>query len=116
MKKFIRINIYINDNAGKVKEILLMILDFDRRVSEFVNDYESLLVVMCRIETLRIDTEHTGELLLPHFPDMEVSDLTVSISFDLCFDLFYDCSIRRPIDEDSGGISHEEIRPTEDED
>ena len=93
-----------------------MILYFYRRMSKLMYHYESLLVVMCRIETLRIDTEHTGELLLPHFPDMEVSDLTLSISFDFCFDLFYDCSIRRPIDEDSGGISYEEIRPTEDED
>lgn len=78
-----------------------MILYFYRRMSELMNHYESMLVVMCRIETLRIDAEHTGELILPHFPDMEIFDFTFSISFDFCFDLLYDRIIRSSIDEDS---------------
>jgi hypothetical protein len=77
-----------------------MILHFYRRMSKLVNHYESMLVIMCRIETLGIDTEHTGELILPYFPDMEIFDLTFSISFDFCFDLLYDRIIRSSIYED----------------
>jgi hypothetical protein len=78
-----------------------MILYLYRRMSEFVNHYESMLVIVSRIETLRVDTEHTGELILPYFPDMEIFDLTFSISFDFFLDLLYDRIICSSIYEDS---------------
>ncbi len=80
-------------------------------MSKFMYYYESILVVMGRIEILRIDTEHTGKLILSDFPDMEIFDFTFFISFDFCFDLLYDRIIRSSIYEDSRGISHEKICP-----
>lgn len=93
-----------------------MILYLYRRMSKLVYNHKSMLVIVSCTEILRIDTEHTSEFILSHFPDMEVFDLTFSISFDHFFDLLYDHIISRSIYEDSRGISHEKIGPTKDED
>ncbi len=90
-----------------------MILYLDSRMGKLMHYHESMLVIMSRIETLGVYTEHTGKLTLSDFPDMEVSDLTLSISLYLCSDFLYDHIIGSPIYEYSWGISHEEVGPAE---
>lgn len=84
-------------------------------MSEFMHYPESMLIVMCRIEILGIDTEHTGEFILTYFPDMEIFDFTFPVSLYLCSDFFYDRIISGPVYEDSGSVSQEKIGPTKDE-
>ena len=84
-------------------------------MSEFMHYHESMLIVMCRIEILGIDTEHTGEFILAYFPDMEIFDFTASISFDFSSYFLYNRIIHRPIYEDNRSISQEKIGPTKDE-
>ena len=90
-----------------------MILYFDRRMSELMDSDETIMIVMRGIEFLRIDTEHTGKSSFSHFPDMDIFDRTLSISFYLLCDFFYDLSICGPIYEDSRCISHEKVCPSE---
>ena len=93
-----------------------VILYFDRRMSELVDYDETIMIVMRGVEFLRIDTEHAGKSSLSHFPDMDIFDFTLSISFYLLCDFFYDLSICGSIYEDSRCISHEKVCPSEYED
>lgn len=86
------------------------------RMGKLMHYYESMLVIVCRIEILGIDTEHTGKLILSYFPDMEIFDFTFPVSLYLCSDFLYDRIICGSIYENSRSISQEKIRPTKDKD
>ena len=92
--------------------VLSVIFYFDSRMSELMDYDEAILVIMRAIEFLRIDTEHAGKSSFSHFPDMNIFDFALSISFYLLSDFFYDLIICRSIYEDSRCISHEKICPS----
>lgn len=85
-------------------------------MSEFMDYYKSMLVIMCRIEALCIYTEHASKFILSNFPDMEVFDFAFSISLYLCLDLLHNSIVCSSVYENSRSISKEKISPTEDKD
>ena len=92
---------------------LLVILYFDSRMSELMDYDETSLIIMRSIEFFRIDTEHAGKFSFSHFPDMDIFDFTLSISFYFLSDFLYDLSICGFIYEDGRCISHEKVCPPE---
>ena len=93
--------------------VLSVILYFDSRMCELMDYDETILIIMRSIELLRIDTEHAGKSSFSDFPDMDIFDLTLSISFYLLGDFCYKLSVCGSIYKDNRCISHEKICPPE---